>query len=197
MPRASLPSVRQIERLAGEAAGGDLSALTELGNINAKLGRMMNERLRRLERAGETGDSYKRISYNLDQERPRFSQARTGSAEELYRSAMESLKAAGYEKSTLSGIKEAREENIQSLFESLGLSEGERVDKRTVDRMNRFFKSDYWKENRRNFTSGGIEEIAAMAQDVDNSTFDSFMDAINDFQSGDPWYEAVEDWITF
>lgn len=198
MPRGKLPSVRQIEQLAYKAEFGDAAAMKELGNINAKLGRMMNQRLRTLEKAGETSDVYLRISYNLNQERPRFSQARTGTAEHLRQSALQSLRAAGYEKSTLTGIKEARQENIQSLFESLGVIEkGETVDKRTVDRMNRFFKSDYWKQNRRYFASGGLLDVADLAADATSETFDAFIEDIDNFNEESPWYQKIGAWVTF
>lgn len=198
MPRATLPSVRHIERLAYQAEFGDEAALKELGSINAKLGRMMNQRLRTLEKAGETTDVYQRISYNLDQDRPRFSQAKTGSAEHLRRSALQSLRAAGYEKSTLTGIREARQENIQSLFESLGvIEEGETVDKQTVDRMNRFFKSDYWKQNRRYFASGGLSDVADLAADATSETFDAFIEDIDNFNQESPWYQKIDKWVAF
>ena len=78
--KASLWSLDQLETIAARAAAGDNAALSELGKYNEKIGRRMNQRMRELEKAGKTGDAYKRIQESLGGG-TRFSQARTGSAE--------------------------------------------------------------------------------------------------------------------
>lgn len=192
-----LPTVGQIERWAAMADAGDMSALKNLGDANARIGRLMNQRMRELEKAGETSDAYARLGELTGKERPRFSQAKTGTAEHLRRSALQSLRGYGYEKSTLTGIANVREENITSLLQNLGkLEEGETADRATVNRMSRFFKSDYWKQNRSRFVSGGLEEVADLAISGGPDYLD-FMDAIENDDQGSEWYQVVDKWVDF
>ena len=192
--RSTLPSVDYIKDLAARAAGGDNTALQELGERNRSISRMMNERMRKLEKAGETGDAYKRI-VELNDNKTRFSTAKTGDAEHLYDNLMSAMKAAGYKESTLGGISEVSQQTTTSLFRHFGLlGEGEEASKAETQRMNEFFKSDYWKANRSLYDSDGLEDLAGPIKAGDD--FNEIMSRIQTWDSKNP-FAVLDDWLDF
>ena len=194
--KGALLSLDQLERLAARAAGGDDAALRDLGKYNEKLGRRMNQRMRELERAGKTGDAYKRIEENLGG-KTRFSQARTGSAEQLFRDAQKAQRALLYKETTLSDIATVDKKTTQAIFDKLGIETGPGgVTRAQVNRMNSFFTSGYWKENQKNFTSKGLEQIAELTAEG-GETFSEFMEGIDAWISGDDMFEPLEGWVDF
>ena len=192
--KASLWSLDQLETIAAKAAAGDNAALSELGKYNEKIGRRMNQRMREMEHAGKTGDAYKRIQESLGGG-TRFSQARTGSAEQLYRSARDTQRALGYKETTLSGIMEVDQKTTTAIFKKLGIETGPRgATKAQTDRMNRFFESNYWKNNKKYFASEELEGIAdTIAEGGDD--YAKLMDSISAWIDGDDPFEPVADWI--
>lgn len=192
--KASLWSLDHLETIAARAAAGDNAALSELGKYNEKIGRRMNQRMRELEKAGKTGDAYKRIQESLGGG-TRFSQARTGSAEQLYRSARDAQRALGYKETTLSAINEVDQKTTTAIFEKLGVKMGPKgATKAQTDRMNRFFESNYWKNNKKYFASEELEGIAdTVAEGGDD--YAELMDSISAWIEGDDPFELVADWI--
>lgn len=194
--KGQLLSLDQLEQLAAKAAGGDNAALRDLGRYNEIIGRRMNQRMRELEGAGKTGDAYKRIQNTLGGG-TRFSQARSGSAEQLFRDAQKAQRALNYKKTTLTGIAEIDKNTTTAIFNKLGIETGPGGATRAqVERMNTFFESGYWKENRKYFTSKGLQQIAELAQEG-GDTFSEFMDDINSWMSGDDVFLPVENWMDF
>ena len=106
------PSLEYIENLAMKALS-DNEALSELGAINEALGRKLNARMRRLEKAGETAGAYETIKNTIGGKRA--SQAHTGSAESLMRSIEKTKAALNYKRGTLSGIRDAIRKELNSL----------------------------------------------------------------------------------
>ena len=192
--KASLWSLDQLKDIAARAAAGDNAALSELGKYNEKIGRRMNQRMREMEHAGKTGDAYKRIQESLGGG-TRFSQARTGSAEQLYRSARDTQRALGYKETTLSGIMEVDQKTTTAIFKKLGIETGPKgATKAQTDRMNRFFESNYWKNNKKYFASEELEGIAdTIAEGGDD--YAELMDSISAWMDGDDPFEPVADWI--
>lgn len=197
MPRRSkLPTLGELERLAERAAGGDNAALRDLGAMNEKLGRLMNQRMRVLEHAGRTGDAYKRIQESLGGG-TRFSQKRTGSAESLFRSARDALRASGYKESTLSGAMEVDKQTTTSIFKKLGIETGPRgATKAQTQRMNAFFQSEYWKANRKYYSSEGLAAIADVVAEG-GEEYAEMMDNISAWMEGEDPFTPVETWLEF
>lgn len=193
--RGELLSLDRLEDLASKAAGGDNAALRDLGRYNEMIGRRMNQRMRELEGAGKTGDAYKRIQSNLGGG-TRFSQARTGSAEQLFRDAQKAQRALNYKETTLSGIAKVDQKTTTAIFKKLGIETGPGATKAQTQRMNRFFESGYWKENRKYYTSRGLEQIAEMAAEG-REIFSEFMEDIEGWISGEDTFTVVEGWIDF
>ena len=194
--KGELLSLNQLEQLAAKAAEGNNAALRDLGRYNEKIGRRMNQRMRELEGAGKTGDAYKRIQESIGG-KTRFSQARTGSAEQLFKDAEAAQRALAYKESTLTGIMEVDKKTTQSIFDKLGIDTGPGgVTRAQVQRMNTFFQSGYWKENKKYFTSQGLEQIAEMAAEG-GETFNEFMEGISNWISGDDMFAPLETWMEF
>lgn len=194
--KGELLPLNKLEDLAAKAAGGDNAALRDLGRYNEMIGRRMNQRMRELEGAGKTGDAYKRIQNNLGGG-TRFSQARTGSAEQLFRDAQKAQRALNYKETTLTEIAKVDQKTTTAIFKKLGIEMGPGgATKAQTQRMNRFFESGYWKENRKYYTSKGLEQIAEMAAEG-GETFSEFMEDIEGWISGEDAFTVVEGWIDF
>lgn len=192
--KASLWSLDQLETIAARAAAGDNAALSELGRYNEKIGRRMNQRMRELEKAGKTGDAYKRIQESLGGG-TRFSQRRTGSAEQLYRSALDTQRVLGYKETTLSDIARVDQKTTTAIFEKLGIETGPKgATKAQTDRLNRFFESEYWKNNKKYFSSDDLTGIAETVAEGGDDYAD-LMDSISEWMDGDDPFEPVADWI--
>jgi len=184
-----------VEDIAAAAAGGDNAALSRLGELNRRVGRMMNERMRKLEKAGETGDAYKRIQ-ELNEGNTRFSTAKTGNAEDLFKNLESAMKAAGYKESTLGGISEVNQQTATSIFRHFGiLGQNQEATRAQATRLSDFFKSDYWKTNKRSFTSDDLENIADVVK-AGGEDYEALMDSIQSWDPEDP-FGAVENWMEF
>lgn len=194
--RSSLPSVNYVEDLAARAAGGDDTAITQLGELNYRVSRMMNERMRKMEKAGETGDAYRRIEDMIGSTRFSTSRAADGNVEGVYQNLRNAMKAAGYKESTLGGIAEVKRETTTSLFQHFGiLGPGQQATKAQTARLNDFFRSDYWKKNRASFSSGDLDNISEVVA-AGGEEYAALMDSIQSWDESDP-FAAVEDWLEF
>ena len=173
-----IPTNDQLEALASRAAMGDNAALDELGALNERIGRMANNRMRRLEKAGKTGDAYKRIGNTLGMERPRFSQAHTGSAESLFQSARTAAAALRQKETTLSGIKEVDVKTVDSVLDAFGKNADSYTQKQKLQIAD-FLKTDAWKQLKSLYGSEALEAITDAALD------DDFEEALNAFAEFD------------
>lgn len=175
-------SFENIEDLAGRAAGGDSSALAELGRLNSKYGRAANERMRALERKGFETGAYKRAVEELG--KARFSQAKTGSAESLLRSLEKVTKFLNYQTSTISGEMERRS-NILEGMERAGYNVGK--DKAAFLR---FLESDAWNEIRGMF--GSKDAMARVSDAMERgANIDDLVESYNEFTAGESEAEDI------
>lgn len=140
-------SVDALEAIAARAAGGDNSALAELGRLNSKYGRAANQRMRELEKRGMETGAYIRAQEETGKFRPRFSQAKTGSAEDLLRSIEQTTKFLNYQTGTVTGEMKRRE-NVITGIERAGYYIG-KDKKKFLD----FLDSKAWDEIRAMFGS--------------------------------------------
>lgn len=175
-------SFENIEDLAGRAAGGDSSALAELGRLNSKYGRAANERMRALERKGFETGAYKRAVEELG--KARFSQAKTGSAESLLRSLEKVTKFLNYQTSTISGEMERRS-NILEGMERAGYNVGK--DKAAFLR---FLESDAWNEIRGMF--GSKDAMSRVSDAMERgANIDDLVNSYNEFAAGESEAEDI------
>lgn len=192
--RASLPSLDTLEDIAARAAGGDNAALEELGKVSEKLNRRLNQRMRELEKADRTGDAYQRIKSSLGG-KARGSQARTGSAEQLFKNAQKALRGLNYKESTLSGIREVDQETADSFFRHFGLlREDQNARREDVKRLNRFLGSDGWREMKKAFGSDIGKQISEMILN-DEDDIESFLSEMENFENLDTdIFTTLEAW---
>lgn len=192
MGRYSAISWDYITNVAAKAAGGDSGALAELGTLNSKYGRAANQRARELEKREMKTVAYMRAASKMgyskkDVEagaRPRFSQAKTGDAENLLRSLEETVKFLNYQTATISGEMKRRENIIKGL-EKMGYNVG--TDKKKfLD----FLDSDAWQEFKDVFGSDtAMQKISdQMAKGAD---IGKLMDAYNNFITAESNAEDV------
>ena len=193
---ADLRPLRWYEDLAG-AAEFDPEALKELGRESEKLARRANQRMRELESRGMTGDAYKRIRASLGGA-TRFSQKRTGRADELLQNIKQSLRGLRQVKSTVSGAMGSSRKTLDTLKDKWDIAG--RVSKDKINKFNEFVKSDLWNEYKSLMGgSGGVlEQFTKMLFD-DPQSVDDVLDAFNEWDAmtedePDP-YEAMSEWF--
>ena len=169
-------SFDKIDDLANRAAGGDSSALAELGRLNSQYGRAANQRLRELEKRKMATGAYNRAAEMLKTDRPRFSQAKTGDAENLLRSLEITTKFLNYQTATISGEMKRRENIIKGL-ERAGYNVGNDKEK-FLD----FLDSNAWTEIKDIYGSkDAMRKVSDnMAKGAD---IGKLMDAYNEFET--------------
>ena len=192
MARYKAISMDYITEVATRAAGGDNSALAELGRLNSKYGRAANQRARELEKREMQTGAYVRAAEKMgisrkqlnEGARPRFSQAKTGDAESLLRSLEETTKFLNYQTATVSGEMLRREHIIEGL-EKLGYNVG-KDKKKFLD----FLDSNAWEEFKDVFGSkDAMQKISdQMAKGAD---IGKLMTAYNNFVTREDEAEDV------
>ena len=184
MARYKAISFDTIESLANRAAGGDTSALAELGRLNSKYGRAANQRARELEKRGLETGAYVRAREELGKEKPRFSQAKTGDAESLVRSLEQTTKFLNYQTSMVSG-EMLRRENIMKGMERAGYNVGS-----NRDAFLRFLDSNAWTEIRGMFGSKDAMQRVSDALESGADIEDLIL-AYQEFEQGESEAEDI------
>lgn len=192
MARYKAISMDYITEVATRAAGGDNSALAELGRLNSKYGRAANQRARELEKRKMQTGAYVRAAEKMgiskkqlkEGARPRFSQAKTGDSENLLRSLEETVKFLNYQTATVSGEMLRREHIIEGL-EKMGYNVGNDR-KKFLD----FLDSNAWEEFKDVFGSkDAMQKISdQMAKGAD---IGKLMEAYNNFVAREDESEDV------
>lgn len=184
MARYKAISFDTIESLASRAAGGDTSALAELGRLNSKYGRAANQRARELEKRGLETGAYIRAREETGKEKPRFSQAKTGDAESLIRSLEQTTKFLNYQTSMVSG-EMLRRENIMKGMERAGYNVGN-----NKDAFLRFLDSNAWTEIRGMFGSKDAMQKVSDALESGADIEDLIL-AYQEFEQGESEAEDI------
>ena len=184
MARYKAISFDTIESLASRAAGGDTSALAELGRLNSKYGRAANQRARELEKRGMETGAYIRAREETGRAKPRFSQAKTGDAESLIRSLEQTTKFLNYQTSMISG-EMLRRENIMKGMERAGYNVG-----KNKDAFLRFLDSNAWTEIRGMFGSKDAMQRVSDALESGADIEDLIL-AYQEFEQGESEAEDI------
>lgn len=167
--RGYIPTIQEVQDIYNRAESGDPDAIRELGDLNNRLSKRANERMRDIERRDMGGTSaYNRAAYYLgEQGRDYFSQSRKLSPDELMENIDQVSQYLRAETSTAAGEMRRREKIIDSLEQNhpdffADLGEDIVETKRTLLEM---FDSDVWSEIRKN-NQGGTNVIVAEAVDA-------------------------------
>lgn len=194
LQKIKVPTTEFIEDLAQEAARGNADALNELGRLNEKLGRTANQRLRDLEKKGyQSSEAYKQAQYRMNADRPRYSQAHTGSAWTLAESAQQAAQFLRYKTSTVGGVRAKAKKGFETVKSKVVTSveeagdEYEHVKKLTDEdlekELDRFMDSDAFTELRRTIGSPVIE--AAAEKLSGGANLNDLLNAFEQWEKGD------------
>lgn len=183
-----LPSTEELERLAARAVTDD-KALQELGKLNERLARTANQRIRELEKRGETGDAYQWLIRQTGKNR--LSQAKTGGAEFLLRQATAAKNFLKRKESSISGIRAIQKQTANSIAKRYGLSG---LKGHSLQRFNDFLKTDAFSELKKFLGSDIIRDLMEGAQE---NSLDDLLGAYEQYLSGktdDDLLTIYEDW---
>ena len=173
--RGYIPTIQEVQDIYNRADSGDANALRELGDLNNKLAKRANERMRDIERKGLSGtQAYNRAKYFIEESdftsTEYFSQSRKLSPEELYENIDQVTQYLRSQTSTAAGeikrrekILDKLEENNAGFFDDLGDDREE-----TKRQLLEFFDTDAWAEIRKN-NQGGTNPVVAQAVEAINA----------------------------
>lgn len=201
--RANIPTAQEIDALYNRAIEGDMSALDSLGELNNRLSKRANQRMRDIERQGMEGTAaYNRAKYRLGEEgREYFSQSRKMDPDSL----MENLEAATdylrSQTSTAAGER-ARRQSIADSLEDQGFFDDidseiptETLKKGLMD----FFDTDAWEDIRKH-NRGGTNMLVQEATEAlaNGAKLGDLKRAFRDFQRGadTDYIEMWENWTS-
>ena len=200
--RGYIPTSQEVERLYDAAVSGDTNALQQLGDLNNKLSKRANERMRDIERQGLDGTSaYNQAKYWISEQTggEYFSQSRRLSPDEL----METIDAASQylrsQTSTAAGERKRRA-NISDKLENMGFFDDVEEDRTQVKKeLLDFFDTDAWSDIRKN-NKGGTKEVVLEAIDAlqNGALIGDLKRAFKDFQRGadTDYIEIWDNWTS-
>ena len=186
--RGYIPTTQEIEGIYEKAIAGDQDALAELGDLNNKLSKRANERMRDMKRRGLDGTSaYNAAKYWISEQTggEYFSQSKKLSPDEL----METIEAASNylraQTSTAAGEMKRRK-NITDRLDDMGFFEDVEGDHTEIKKkLLEFFDTGAWNDIRR-YNKGGTNQVVHEAVDaIQNGALISDLErAFKDFQRG-------------
>lgn len=186
--KADIPTTEYIEDLALEASKNP-DKLQELGKLAEKLGRRANQNLRELEKKGYESEAYKQAQYKLGTDKPRYSQAKTGSPQSLAEAAIQSAQFLRFKTSTVGGVREKAKKGFKKLTGALRarikpFQDQKKISDKQIEKsLDKFLKSGAFQELKDVYGSPVIEATAEnIAQGGD---IDELLNAYEDYISGD------------
>lgn len=200
--RGYIPTSQEVEQIYNAAKKGDQVAIEQLGELNNKLAKRANQRMRDIENQGMEGTyAYNAAKYWISEQTggEYFSQSRKLDFDE----AVENIEAASNflrsQTSTAAGERKRRSNILQGLdekgfFDDLtenGRFSKEEVEKRLLD----MFDTDAWADIRKN-NKGGTNEVVAEAIDAiqNGAILGDLKRAFKDFQRNTLDTDYVELW---
>lgn len=174
MRKGYIPTAQELDSIYKRALAGDTSAEQELGDINARLAKRANERMRDIERKGLEGTAaYNRAKQYLETfdtgsfaKQEYFSQSKHLDIDVAYKNIEESSKYLRWQTSSAAGeIKRRRNivdslmknEKLQDAFADLGTDAAD-----VKDKLLDFFDTDAWSDIRKS-NRGGTDPVVAKA----------------------------------
>lgn len=200
--RRYIPTTQEIEGIYQKAIAGDQDAIAQLGDLNNKLSKRANERMRDIERQGLDGTSaYNAAKYWISEQTggEYFSQSRKLSPDELMETIEASTNYLRSQTSTAAG-EQRRRKNITDKLDDMGFFddiEGDRGD--VKKQLLEFFDTGAWNDIRRN-NKGGTKEVVLEAIDAlqNGALVGDLKRAFKDFQRGadTDYIEMWENWTS-
>lgn len=213
--RGYIPTTQEIRRLAAQAEKGDPDALQKLGDMNNRLAKRANERMRYIERKGLAGTAaYNRAKYWLQEEadfsgNDYFSQSRKLSPEDAEANLEAITDYLRSQTSTAAGEKRRRQSIGDKLYdkgffdEYLDALPDEADEGAALDEMQKklmeMFDTDAWDDIRKQ-NKGGTNALVAEAVDAlsQGALIGDLKRAFRDFQRGadTDYIEMWDNWTS-
>lgn len=205
MKKGYIPTSQEVDRLYQRATSGDNAALQELGDLNNKLAKRANERMRDIECQGLKGTAaYNRAKYYIqDQDFGKgdyFSQSRKLDPDDLLMNIDNVSEYLRAETSTSAGERKRRQNISDSLenkgfFDDVAPEDVNDTKKQLLD----FFDTDAWEDIRKHNKGGTNEMVAEAVEAIENGALlGDLKRAFKDFQRGadTDYIEIWENWTS-
>lgn len=193
-----IPTIQEIEKLYNAAIAGDQEALSDLGDLNNKISKRANERMREIERQGLDGTAaYNRAKYWISEQTGKdyFSQSRKLTPDELIETLQASTDYLRSQTSTAAGERKRREK-ITDKLDTMGFFDDIQGNKTDIksDLLD-FFDTDAWSDIRKH-NKGGTNEVVLQAIDAlqNGALVGDLKRAFKDFQRGKLDTDYIEIW---
>lgn len=213
--RGYIPTTQEIRRLAAQAEKGDPDALQKLGDMNNRLAKRANERMRDIEEKGLAGTgAYNRAKYWLQEEadfsgNDYFSQSRKLSPEDAEANLEAITDYLRSQTSTAAGEKRRRQSIGDKLYDKgffddyLDALPDEADEGAALDEMQKklmeMFDTDAWDDIRKQ-NKGGTNALVAEAVDAlsQGALIGDLKRAFRDFQRGadTDYIEMWDNWTS-
>lgn len=200
--RGYVPTIQEVEALYNAAESGDEAAIKELGDLNNKLAKRANERLRDIERKGLEGTSaYNRAKYWLSEEadfsgNDYFSQSRKLSPEDALANIEAISDYLRAQTSTAAG-EMTRRKNISDKLSDMNFFDDVDDPEAAKKQLMEFFDTDAWSDIRKHNKGGTnlkvLEAVDALSK---GALIGDLKRAFKDFQRGadTDYIELWDDW---
>ena len=205
MKKGYIPTSQEVDRLYQRATSGDAAALQELGDLNNKLAKRANERMRDLERQGLEGTAaYNRAKYYIQDQDfgpgKYFSQSRKLDPDDLLLNIDNVSEYLRAETSTSAGERKRRQKISDSLenkgfFDDVAPEDVNDTKKQLLD----FFDTNAWEDIRKHNIGGTNELVAEAVEAIENGALlGDLKRAFKDFQRGadTDYIEIWENWTS-
>lgn len=190
--RGYIPTTQEIEGIYQKAIAGDQDAIAQLGDLNNRLSKRANERMRDIKRQGLDGTSaYNAAKYWISEQTggEYFSQSRKLSPDELMETIEASTNYLRSQTSTAAGEQRRRKKILDALddrgfFDDIsedGRYTKEEIKKRLLD----MFDTNAWEDIRKTNRGGTNQVVAEAIEAIQNGALvGDLKRAFKDFQRG-------------
>lgn len=202
--KGTIPTAQELDRLAAAAASGDQSAIDELGNLNNRLAKRANERMRDIERKGLSGTAaYNRAKYYIQEQEfgtgEYFSQSKKLDVDDLVLNIQNASTYLRSQTSTAAGEMSRRADIIDKLSDRghIELSDDpEKIDefkKKFLD----FLDSNAWDDIKKHMYAAGSGMLKDASEAIQNgANVNDLLRAFKDYQKGSDTdlFEIWDNW---
>ena len=187
-----IPTSQEIEQLYNRAEKGDKSALDELGDINNRLAKRANERMRDIERKGLEGTAaYNRAKYYIQEQDfgtgEYFSQSKRLDADDLLLNIQNASQYLRSQTSTAAGELQRRKDIIDKLSDRGHIDLPDDPDqiegfkKKFLD----FLDSNAWEDIKKHMYAAGSGMLKEASEAIQNgANVNDLIRSFKDYQRG-------------
>lgn len=190
--KGSIPTAQELDSLYNRAESGDDAALKQLGDINNRIAKRANERMRDIERKGLEGtQAYNRAKYFIQEQdfgpREYFSQSRKLSPEDLMLNIENASNYLRSQTSTAAGEMKRRSDILDKLSERGHIELPD--DPEDVDAFKtkflEFLDSSAWEDIKKHMYATGSGMLGDAAEAIRNgANVNDLLRSFKDYQKG-------------